>query len=402
MNNKTIRDSVYGNIDLNETLLDLLHQPEMQRLHNIRQLGLTYLVYPGANHTRLEHSLGTCYVARRMAEALDIPPEEKQTVGIAALLHDIGHGPFSHTLEYLLYQQTGTNHESITQEMIKGTAALQDAYTDTTLPDVLERHGVNPTGVVSILAGDSGHLSELIHGPIDADQIDFLRRDAHYTGVAYGVIDFDRLIQTLSLHEGHLVIDKKGVSALESMLVARALMYSSVYLHKTVRIAELMLVRAVERAPPSFDFAHMTDGEVMEALKRMGGLQRDIVIRLKYRHLFKSAYSKSLAALSAEKKSHLAELDTTCAENNIAKCAGLDEGYVIIDVPGRDILLSEPRLRKMDLRVLEDGVLGYLSEHTPLTNALQMRGITNWGIMVICPEKARERVAEIAEEVLWD
>ena len=401
MNHKTIRDSVYGNIDLNEIFLDLLHQPEMQRLHNIRQLGLTYLVYPGANHTRFEHSLGTYYVARQMAEALDIAPAKKQTVSIAALLHDIGHGPFSHTLEYLMHQQTGTNHELITQEMIKGTAALQDAYTYTSLPDILERHGVNPTDIASILEGKSGQLSEIIHGPIDADQIDFLRRDAHYTGVAYGVIDSDRLIQTLSLHKGHLVINKKGVSALESMLVARALMYSSVYLHKTVRIAELMLVRAVERAPPSFEFAHMTDGELMNALKHMGGIQRDIVIRLKYRHLFKSAYHKSLAALSADEKSHLAELDMTSAENNIAQRVGLDDGYVIIDVPGRDILLSEPRLRKMDIQVLEDGVLGSLSAHTPLTNALQMRGITNWGIMVICPEKAREQVAKIAEKVLW-
>ena len=119
MNTKTIRDSVYGNIKVSEIFLDLLHRPEMQRLHGIRQLGFTHLVYPGANHTRLEHSLGTCYVAQRMAEALHLPPEEKEAVSITALLHDIGHGPFSHTLEYFMHRHTGTNHEIETLQMKK-------------------------------------------------------------------------------------------------------------------------------------------------------------------------------------------------------------------------------------------------------------------------------------------
>jgi HD superfamily phosphohydrolase len=177
-------------------------------------------------------------------------------------------------------------------------------------------------------------------------------------------------------------------------------MYSSVYLHKTVRIAELMLVRAVERAP-SLDFLQMTDGELMEALKGTGELQRDIVLRLKYRRLFKRAYRKSLATLSGAEKKHLAELDTTSVENDIARRAGVKDGYVIVDVPGRDILLSEPRLRKMDLQVLDEDVVAPLSEHTPLANALQMRGITDWGIMVICSEEARGKVTKIAEDVLW-
>jgi HD superfamily phosphohydrolase len=400
MNTKIIRDPVYGNIEVSEIFLDLLHRPEMQRLHSIRQLGLTYLVYPGANHTRLEHSLGTCYVAQRMAEALQLSPEEKQAVSIAALLHDIGHGPLSHTLEYLMHRHTGTNHEIETQQMITGRKILQDIHVPESMPDTLERYGINPAEIAAIIGGGRGYLSNIIHGPVDADQIDFLRRDAHYTGVAYGVIDFDRLMQTLNLHKGHMVIERKGVSAIESMLVARAIMYSSVYLHKTVRIAELMLVRAVERAP-LFDFSQMTDGELMETLKNSGELQRDIVLRLKYRRLFKRAFRKSLTALTGEEKRHLAKLNTSFVENEIARRAGLKDGYVIVDVPGRDILLSEPRLRKMDLQILDEDMLCPLSEYTPLTNALQVRGITEWGIMVICSEEAREKVSQIAEEVLW-
>ncbi|MEA2054569.1 MAG: HD domain-containing protein [Candidatus Thermoplasmatota archaeon] len=397
---KTIRDSVHGNIRIEGLFLELMGLPEMQRLHGIRQLGFTYLVYPGANHTRLEHSLGTCYVARRMADSLGLKKMETDRVAAAAFLHDVGHGPFSHTLEYLMHERVGKDHVEITREMIAGRRRLDDSEDGMKIKDVLGRYGIDAWDIVSILSGEKGYLSEIIHGPVDADQVDYLLRDAHYTGVAYGVIDFDRLMQTIKIHDGHVVAEKKGVSAIESMLVARSLMYSSVYLHKTVRIAELMLVRAVERAE-LFDFSQMTDGELMEHMKGMGKFQRDIALRLKYRRLFKRAYTMTLSELKKEEKEYLAHIKVGKIEDEIAEKAGLDDGYVIVDVPGRDILLSEPRLRKMDVKILDKGDVKPLSEYTPLANALQMRGITDWGIMVCCPEKAREKVAKIAEKVLW-
>ncbi len=396
---KIIRDSVYGNIPVADLFLDVLHRPELQRLHGIRQLGLTYLVYPGANHTRLEHSLGTCHVARRMATALDLHEAEQRQVAIAALLHDIGHGPYSHTLERLLHEATGKDHMELTRELIDGQRELEDADVEP-LPALLERHGIDPTAINAILSGERGYLSDLVHGPIDADQIDYLRRDAHYTGVAYGVIDFDRIMQTLALHDDHVVVHKKGVSALESMLVARSLMYSSVYLHKTVRIAELMLLRAVEHAMP-LNFSLLTDGELLQHLKQQGGFQHDIVRRIKYRCLFKSAYRCDLAGMDTEQRRHLAELDAAAAEREITRRAGLDSGSVIVDVPNRDVLLSEPRLRQMDVPILDGGSAAPLSDYTPLVDALQLRGVTDWGVMVICPEQARKKVADIAPEVLW-
>lgn len=393
---KIIRDSIHGNIEIKGLFLELMELPELQRLHNIRQLGFTYLVYPGANHTRLEHSLGTCYVAQRMAETLDI----KSPVFIAAaLLHDIGHGPFSHTLEYIVHERTGKSHVELTGEIITGKKRIVD-FEGGSIKEVLGTYGIDAGEVASILYGKKGHLSEMIHGSIDADQIDYLMRDAYYTGVAYGVIDAQRLLQTIKIHEGHVVVEKKGLSALESMLVARSLMYSSVYLHKTVRIAELMLVRAVEHAP-SFDFLYMTDGELMECLKHMGGFQEDMMRRLKYRRLFKRAHTKNFSELSPHEKERIAEMeDVGEVERHIAEGAGIDEGYVIVDVPGRDILISEPRLHKIDVNIF-DGDVKPLGEYTPLANALQMRGITEWALMVCCPEKAREKVAKVAEKVLW-
>ena len=397
-NLKYIRDSLYGNIKVEGVFLELMETPELQRLHGIKQLGFTYLVYPGANHTRLEHSLGTCYIARKICKALGI---DDLLVGVAALLHDVGHGPFSHTLEYLMHMRTGKDHVEITKEIINGQRLLQDYEYEKTIKDILEDYGINANEIIDILEGKKGYLSEIIHGALDADQIDYLMRDAYYTGVAYGIIDSDRLIQTMKIFNNDLVFERKGISALESMLVARALMYSSVYLHKTVRIAELMLIKAVELSPP-FDFSQLTDCELIEKLKGMGEYQKDIVSRLKYRKLFKKAFAKSLEEMNEEEKAILAELNELKEiENEIAEKVGLREGYVIIDIPGKDILLSEPRIKKVDIKVLDNNEIKPLSHFTPLANALQMRGITEWAIMVCCPEKYRKEVAKYAQKIIF-
>ena len=394
-NVKFIRDSIYGNIELGGIFLELLEMPEIQRLNGIKQLGLTYLVYPGANHTRLEHSLGTAHMARKMARVLGI---DDMMVGVAALLHDIGHGPFSHTLEYLFHKRTGKSHVEIAKEMILGKRLLPDYEYDYTIKDVLSKYGIDAIEIINMIEG-KGEMGQIINGPLDADQVDYLMRDAYYTGVAYGVIDSDRIIQTMKLYDGQIVFEKKGISALESMLVARSLMYSSVYLHKTVRIAELMLVKAVEKAKP-FDFSYMNDGELIENLKKMGGYQKEMMIRLKYRKLFKKVISKNLNELEEKQRERLMEIDAREIEEKLDKKIG-KEGYVIVDIPGKDILLSEPRLKKMDIKIFDNGIKP-LNDYTPISNALQFRSITEWSIMVCSHEKYRNEVKKYAEKLLFE
>ncbi|MEM2259152.1 MAG: HD domain-containing protein [Candidatus Thermoplasmatota archaeon] len=391
-NIKFIRDSLYGNIKVEGVILELIETPEMQRLHGIKQLGFTYLVYPGANHTRFEHSLGTSFIANKICEALNIKNEE---IVIASLLHDIGHGPFSHTLENILYERTGKNHIDIGKEIILGKRILSE---NKSVSEVLEKYGIDKKEIVEILDGKKEY-SEIIHGSLDADQIDYLMRDAYYTGVAYGIIDSDRLIQTMKLYKGKIVFEKKGISALESLLVARALMYSSVYLHKTVRIAELMLVKAIKKI--DFDFSLLNDCELIEKLKNSGEYQKDIVSRLKYRKLFKKAFAKSFDELNEKEREILAEIDVSDVEEEIARKVGIDDGYVIVDIPGKDILLSEPRIRKIDIKIIDDGKIKNLGELTPLANALQMRGITDWAIMVSCPEEYRSEVEKYSNKIIF-
>jgi len=388
-NVKFIRDSLYGNIRIEGIFLELMESPEIQRLSGIKQLGLTYLVYPGANHTRLEHSLGTSYMARKMAHALGF---DATMAGVAALLHDIGHGPFSHTLEYLQHRRTGKGHVDITREMILGERLLPDYEYGLTIKEILSDYGIDARQIVDMI---EGKRTKIINGALDADQIDYLMRDAYYTGVAYGAIDSDRIIQTMKMHDGEIVFEKKGISALESMLVARALMYSSVYLHKTVRIAELMLVKAVELAEPS-DFWYMNDAELVERLKSFGGYQKEIALRLKYRKLFKKALS---IRIDEKMRERLEEIDVKEIEEKISKKIG-KEGYVIIDMPGKDIMLSEPRLKKTDIKIMDGNEIIPLDKYTPIANALKDREVTEWSIMVCTPEKYRAEVKKYAEELI--
>ncbi|UCH88742.1 MAG: HD domain-containing protein [Thermoplasmata archaeon] len=322
---KIIHDTVYGSIKLSGLMLELLESPEVQKLAGIHQLGLAYLVFPGANHTRLEHSLGTSFIAGRIANELSLEENESDLVKCAALLHDIGHGPFSHTLEMMVHQKTGHSHMELTAKLITGKI---DIFSDEeskvitgrkTLPEIIEKYGLAPPEIADLITSPPEdtktatlesyqdkssqqffnpkvYLNQIIHGEIDADQIDYLMRDSHYTGIAHGIIDVDRLIQTMEIYNNDLVIHRRGLSAVEGMLVARSLMYSSIYFHKTVRIAELMLARAAEAAKKDHEMPElyrMADSDLLNYLRSLGGFPAEIERKLKYRRLYKKVLSLS-------------------------------------------------------------------------------------------------------------
>jgi HD superfamily phosphohydrolase len=428
---KTVSDTVYGTIRLDGVVLDLMETLELQRLNSIRQLGLTYLVFPGANHSRIEHCLGVSHVAGRLADALDLPREERDLVVAAGLLHDIGHGPFSHTLEHVLSSELAIDHMHLTQRIILGeddNVAPEERRAFPAVPrvrDVLEKHGLNPEDVAALIRGggdvDQRHLSEwsgaapsrerrylfqIIHGALDADQIDYLMRDGHYTGVALGMVDFPRLLQTVGLHDGDLVVDRKGLPALEGMLVARALMYSSVYFHKTVRIAEQMIARAVERSEGSMvGLQKMVDHELLQWLVDQGGWQREVALRIKYRKLYKRAWERGKEELSREEREALLRLADPPArrraEDALARRAGIRGGQVLIDIPLPELLISEPRIARTDVKVLDGGRVRPFGRFSPLGRALQTRDVSEWVVMVACDPRHRASVRKAVERVLF-
>lgn len=435
---KVIYDPVHGTIKLYGVLLDLLGSPELIRMNQIRQLGLSYLVFPGAHHTRFEHSVGTSHVAGLMAREIELPSSEIDLVSSAGLLHDIGHGPFSHTLEKIFTERIGRDHMEITRDLITGKNDIIDrdsirfegAEDFPEIPSILEAHDIDPKMVAELVCQEGithhdeqerltvqdgqayfstkGYLYQLIHSAIDADQLDFLLRDSKYTGVAYGIIDLDRIIHTITLYHGRIMIHKRGISALEGMLVARSLMYSSVYFHKTARIAESMLVRAGEGLSDERleEIWPLTDGEVFHILGKEEGFPGDIVKRLRYRKLFKSAFrieSERLTGDSAEAERHREIIKDMAKpegrrmlEAMICRKASVPEGLVIVDIPDPALTLSEPRLRRTDINVLGEKPEP-LSRISNIARALQFRPGIPWCMMVSCPEKYRQDVTRIME-----
>jgi hypothetical protein len=340
---KSIFDPVHGPIRLDGVALALVGTPEFQRLWGIRQTGLAHLVFPGANHTRLEHSLGTFWVAGQMATRLGLEGSESRRISAGALLHDLGHGPFSHTLDSPMLEVLGSSHEAISRARIEGTER-EGPWAEPQVPRVLERFGLRPRDVADlidpkVLIRQPRLLRQVLHGAIDADRIDYLQRDAYYTGVAHGAIDAVRLLDTVRGVDGRLAFAEKGRSAVEGFLVGRALMYSSVYYHKTVRAAEMMAQAAVERmrgypeaARPLFS---ETDGEFLASVRQKGELSGSIIQGLVERRLYKRAFGWARVTGTARRRwerlfHHPAERRSL--EDDLARRAKAAPGSVLLDV----------------------------------------------------------------------
>ncbi|MDI6883710.1 MAG: HD domain-containing protein [Hadesarchaea archaeon] len=418
---KTIHDPVHGSMRLSGLVLDLIDTPEVQRLRGIRQLGLAHLAFPGANHSRFEHALGVGHLVGRMGAELKPSKGELNLLSAAATLHDIGHAPYSHTLEYLMTDYLGKDHIEVTGDILRGKLSICSEEEQKKLRelrvssavDVLERRGVDPREVAQLLIGRHRrrYLGQLIHGDIDVDQMDYLLRDSHFTGVALGMIDIDRLMRTLVMHRGRLAILSKGIEAVEGFLTARALMYTSVYFHHTVRAAEIMLANAVDHALvrggpiTKSNFYLLNDSELIYNLNAAGGYPADIVARLRYRQLFKPAYREERRELSrAEKQQYLRRYGrwrrVRELQDEIADEAGVERGYVILDVPIVDIIISEPRLEKVEVPVLAEGKLERLSRVSPIALALKRRHAPRYFLRVLTEPRHVARVRRAAKKVL--
>jgi HD superfamily phosphohydrolase len=236
---KIINDPVYGFITIpDEFIFDVIEHAYLQRLRRIMQLGLSHLVYPGAMHTRFNHVLGAMHLMTQAIQGIrrkghEITHEEERAVLLAILLHDIGHGPFSHALEYDIVN--GVSHEKISGFFIE---------------KLVEEFGDDMKRALMIFQNTYGKpfLHQLVSSQLDMDRLDYLNRDSFYSGVSEGIIGTDRLIEMLNVYKGNLVLEEKGIYSIEKFIVARRLMYWQVYLHKTVVSAEFMLIHALRRA----------------------------------------------------------------------------------------------------------------------------------------------------------
>ncbi|WP_297067929.1 HD domain-containing protein [Thermococcus sp.] len=416
MDGKIIHDGIHGSMKISGLILDLVKTPEFQRLRNIRQLGLAYLVYPGANHTRFEHSLGAWDTARRLSSEVNLSESESMLLQVGALLHDIGHGPFSHTFESIYRHYVKEHdHMRLGQDIILGRMNITESENGGRIPEIIEGYDYDFTAedVAELILGrhEKPYLGHMLHGDVDVDQLDYLIRDAHYTGVAHGIIDLERLLKVLKIHEDELVVDEKGIEAVEGMMVARSLMYSRVYFHHTVKIAEGMLTRALEFALEEghlWDFWKMVDCRVLVELEDLEGLPAEIVRRVKYRDLYKAAVLASADDLSAEEKRELLAAYRNVKrrqeiERALADAVGAREGEVILEFSIADLMLSEPRLKATEINVLlDDGKVEALTKVTPLANALKRRQTPRWAVLVATPPKYVSKLRDVWRGIVFE
>ncbi len=318
---KLIQDSVHGLLRIEDWMIDIIDTPEFQRLRRITQIGFANLVFPGANHTRFEHSLGVMEVARRMVSGMDADDDEKKEIVASALLHDIAHLPFSHCSESVVERYLGINHENAEMVLKRGE-----------IKDVLNDLGFNVGRILKHIKGKSE--CNIVKGDIDADRIDYLIRDSHYTGVAHGVFDVQRLINKIIFFDKKIVIDSGGLRSAESLLISRFLMYTTVYYHHVCRIARKMFERALESCIEDNlielkELFTMDDCSTLNLLLEGNDFSKEMISRILNRKLFKRALYVNIDSICV----NLSRIDERVAEMEIAERANVDERYVIVDIP---------------------------------------------------------------------
>ena len=382
---KVIKDSVHDHIAVDGVARELLDTPALQRLRRIKQLGTVSLVYPSANHTRFEHSLGVYHVACEALEQLGIEGIQAERVKAAAMCHDVGHGPFSHNLEGLTHRHTGRYHDDVHGLLAGGAVG-----------EVLRAHELDPDMIADLVAGD-GRFGQLVSGELDVDRMDYLVRDAHHTGVPYGTIDHGRLVRELTFVDGELVLAEGNVQTAESLLVARALMNPTVYSHKAARISKGMLRRAAATLLANGEtdaetLSRMDDAELVVALRGCEA-SASLARRLDERRLYKRAVWAEIddvpgGIIEAEHAS------IRRFERDIAERASVPEDRVILDVPER------PSMTESTTRVVVNGDVRRLGQQSPLVDALRAAQYSQWRLGVYSPEDVRERVGRATVDVL--
>ncbi len=396
----SIIDPIYGRVDLSELEHLIITTPEMARLRRIQQLGLADLAFPGANHTRFEHSVGTLFIADKIAEALCLKEEENAKVRLAALLHDIGHSAFSHVVESVLkrnpaYQPVMNGKKFVNHEMFSRYIISNSFHTKQVIAERIINASSFFSDIAEMATGDIDalpvpYLAQIISNDIDADRIDFLLRDSYHTGVSFGLVDVDQIVGSLSLSNGRLVLGKNtgyeediAIAAAESMLIARAHHYSAIIHNPMTQGARVMLLHALENALFRYAasgkdvksrvfsfFTSYNDGDLLNFIEANGDARaKKLILNIRNgsvcnavsRFIHKDLNPKTRMALSTIARNGVAK---KMFEEELAKRFGKQYGAsVLVDL---DVASGIPKSTRIKLRDEE----GFFYDESALANGL--------------------------------
>lgn len=406
-----IKDPVFGYIHINDIEKEVIDTLPVQRLRRIKQLAGTDYVYPGANHTRFEHALGSMFLAGRLADNLSslLSPEDVQELRLASLLHDVGHGPFSHVFEPLLIKYMKKTHEDMTTWLIQ----------DSELKDSLKDLGFNTKKLGRLAVGKLNEvkrpfLDQFLRSAVDVDKMDFLVRDSYHTGAEYSV-DVFRLIYTLDVFDGNLSVNLTALHTLEAFIIARVESFKSIYFHKTARAVQIMMVQALEAAKDEcglidiknpVDYLNLDDYTTWTALKNCSE-SSPIISALERRELLKSVYEQ-IFYTQEEFISNVFVNETVRQEieSEIAQKARVAAKDVFIDVP---LVSSVPYRHSIQLEPMEIPIFMETKTGKKTSRRLNdiskiislMKGFMNI-LRVYTKEEHRDKVTKAAVETLGE
>jgi len=400
-----IIDPIHDFIRVYSHELAIIDNPIFQRLRRIRQLSGAHLTYPGAQHTRFEHSLGVMHIASQAGQALKekgiLKSDDIEILRVAGLLHDIGHGPFSHLFEEII-QQKKISHEDFGRELILKS----------TIGDTLSKNGFDKKLIAKIAFGDSKfqYLNEIVSGALSADMMDYLLRDGYFTGAEHAKIDHKRLTQSLDVHKKKLALERSALYSFESMMHSRYQMFKAVYFHKTVRSAEVMLLEALRLSDDEFgftsfnikEFVKFTDEYVLSMLlsSKSSKLKRAKKFAEDYqnRKLLKCVYERILTSKKLLEKTKTNEIRST-----ISKKSKIDENEIFVDssvTPSIPLAPSKKESQQIILITNENGKAQAQElsiSKMPVVSAIS--GFMNI-LRVYTPQKNRKKVEIAAKSIL--
>ncbi len=331
-----IIDPIHDFIRVNETELKIIDTPIFQRLRRIKQLSGAHLTYPGAQHTRFEHSLGVMHIVGQAGNSLKdkgiINIDDIADLRLAGLLHDIGHGPFSHLFEEILQEKTKISHEDLGKKIILKTE----------VGDILSQSGFDKKYITNLAFGGSKtpFMNEIISGVLSADMMDYLKRDGYFTGAEHAKIDHKRITQSLDVYKKRLALEKSALYSFESMMHSRYQMFKAVYFHKTVRSGEVMILEAIRLADKELhissskldDFLKLTDDHLLLKILSSSSQKKELNRAKKFvrdyldRRLLKCVYERILTS-----KKNLGEIKTKELRKKIAKTSKIEEYEIYVD-----------------------------------------------------------------------
>jgi len=404
-----IIDPIHDFVRVYDNELKIIDTPIFQRLRRIRQLSGAHLIYPGAQHTRFEHSLGVMHIASMAGQALAekgvVSFDDIQNLRLAGLLHDIGHGPFSHLFEEIFEEKRKISHEDLGRDIILKTE----------IGDIISKNGFDKKLITKLALGDSKlqFMNEIISGALSADIMDYLLRDGYFTGAEHAKIDHHRLTHSLDVYKNKLALDKSSLVNFETMMISRFQMFKAVYFHKTVRAGEVMLLEAMDLAEGELglslmnldEYLKLSDDVILAKLLNLpehnSKLKASKKIATDYlnRNLFKSVFESTLTGKAITKK-RMQEL-----RGEISKKSKIDINEIFVDSSNTPSIPLSPSKKESKSIVLLENNGNKTTAKEILISQIQLVSVMS-GFMkilrVYTPAKNRKKVEMAAKSILGD